>query len=87
VHLSVAGYLTTAPRALPLAADGAATVLAGWNPDQTWWLTDIVTTTTSNPERWHYDRNAGGSVTGWRPAPTWGTQGESSRRPGSTSAT
>jgi len=37
VHLSVAGYLSTAGRALPAAR--AHTVLAGWNPDQTWWLT------------------------------------------------
>ncbi len=68
VHLSVAGYLTTATRALPLAAEDAATVLAGWNPDQTWWLTDVLATT-SGPQRWHNDPNAGGSVTGWRSAP------------------
>jgi hypothetical protein len=38
VHLSVAGYLSTAGRAIH--AGGAHTVLAGWNPDETWWLTD-----------------------------------------------
>jgi hypothetical protein len=38
LHLSVAGYLSTAGRALPAGA--AHTVLAGWNPDETWWLTD-----------------------------------------------
>ena len=38
VHLSVAGYLATAGRALP--AGEWHTVLAGWNPDETWWLTD-----------------------------------------------
>ena len=38
IHLSVLGYLSTAGRAL---GDGSAgTVLAGWDPDQTWWLTD-----------------------------------------------
>ncbi len=37
VHLTVAGYLSTAGRAIP--AGEAHTVLAGWNPDQTWWLT------------------------------------------------
>lgn len=43
VHVSTRGYLTTATRALP-AGDGR-TVLAGWNPDQTWWLTDCLTPT------------------------------------------
>jgi hypothetical protein len=40
VHVSTRGYLTTATRALP-ASDGC-TVLAGWNPDQTWWLSDCL---------------------------------------------
>jgi hypothetical protein len=38
VHLSVAGYLSTAGRAL--RAGEAHTVLAGWDPEDTWWLTD-----------------------------------------------
>lgn len=38
VHLSVAGYLATAGRAV--RAGEWHTVLAGWNPDETWWLTD-----------------------------------------------
>ena len=42
VHLAVAGYLSTAGVAWPVSGD-AATVLAGWNPDQTWWLTDVLT--------------------------------------------
>jgi hypothetical protein len=41
VHVSIAGYLVTAGRALPVG--GAWTVLAGWDPDQTYWLTDILT--------------------------------------------
>lgn len=40
VHLTVAGYLATAGRAIPVA-DDFATVLAGWDPDQTYWLTDV----------------------------------------------
>ena len=40
IHLTVAGYLQTAGRALPTAS-GAITVLAGWDPDKTWWLTDL----------------------------------------------
>ncbi|WP_406692302.1 hypothetical protein REH65_10645 [Saccharopolyspora sp. ID03-671] len=38
VHLTCAGYLTTAGRALPV--DEARTMLAGWDPDQTYWFSD-----------------------------------------------
>jgi hypothetical protein len=40
VHLSVAGYLATAGRALPVGT--ARTLLGGWNPDETYWLTDVL---------------------------------------------
>ena len=52
IHLTVHGYLSTAGRALP-AAD-AHTVLAGWNPDETWWLTDSAELTGS-PIGWSRD--------------------------------
>lgn len=38
VHVTAQAYLTTAGVALPVGS--AHTVLAGWNPDQTYWLTD-----------------------------------------------
>ena len=38
IHLTVGGYLSTAGRAIQ--AGSAYTVLAGWDPDETWWLTD-----------------------------------------------
>ena len=38
IHLSLAGYLTVTGVVVDLA--GGATFLAGWNPDQTVWLTD-----------------------------------------------
>jgi hypothetical protein len=41
IHLSVAGYVLTAGRTRQ--AENARTVLAGWNPDETYWLTDILT--------------------------------------------
>lgn len=41
VHLTVRGYLATAGRAVPVSEDHAA-MLAGWNPDETFWLTDKV---------------------------------------------
>ena len=44
VHLTVDGYLSTAGRALPIDVPGppARTVLSGWDPDATWWLTDVL---------------------------------------------
>lgn len=41
VHLSIAGYISAAWLAIP--AGDAATVLAGWGPDQTLWLNDVFT--------------------------------------------
>jgi hypothetical protein len=41
VHLSIAGYLTTAGRALGVD-DQFATALAGWDPDATYFLNDVV---------------------------------------------
>ncbi len=67
VHLSVAGYLTTATRALTLADKHAATMLAGWDPDQTWWLTDILAAT-PRPEMWQPDHDGTGSRSAWHRA-------------------
>jgi len=40
VHLTVGGYLATAGRAL--AVNDARCLLAGWDPDQTYWLADVL---------------------------------------------
>lgn len=40
VHLGVAGYLSTAGRALPTRT--GQSVLAGFDPDLTYWLTDSL---------------------------------------------
>jgi hypothetical protein len=53
IHLSVAGYLTTAGIAIP-AAGNACTMLADWDPDATWWLNDVLSFT-SPPEDWRED--------------------------------
>jgi hypothetical protein len=53
VHLSVAGYLTTAGRALPVD-EGTATVLAGWPPDATFWLADVLRVA-GGPTPWRRD--------------------------------
>lgn len=42
VHLGVWGYLTTAGRALDVG-QGRASVLAGWDPDRTWWFRGVGT--------------------------------------------
>ncbi len=71
VHLTVAGYLTTATRACTLADGKSATVLGGWNPDQTWWLTDVLAET-SGPQRWHNSGGESGTGLDWQPAPAAG---------------
>ncbi|PZR52245.1 hypothetical protein DNL40_12465 [Xylanimonas oleitrophica] len=61
VHVSVAGYLATAGRAVPVA-DGVTSVPAGWSPDTTWWLRDVVE---EGPAvGWRYDRERDA----WAPA-------------------
>lgn len=40
MHLSVIGYLEAAYRALPVGS--ACTCLAGWDPDETIWLGDVL---------------------------------------------
>lgn len=58
VHLTVTGYLTTAGLAVTVE-DNLMTVLAGWDPDQTYWLTEVIkdepaqqTWRCDNGERW-----------------------------------
>lgn len=41
VHLTVAGYLAAAGTAIDVDAD-TASVIAGWGPDETYWLTDAA---------------------------------------------
>ncbi len=65
VHLSVTGYLTTATRALPLAGGEGATVLAGWDPDQTWWLNDMLAATNAGPEWWRNANDPDGPALAW----------------------
>jgi hypothetical protein len=56
IHVSVAGYLTTAGIALPVGSD-ARTMLAGWDPDATWWLNDVLSFA-EPPELWQAARQA-----------------------------
>ena len=59
VHVSTWGWLTTAGR--PVAVNGAASLLAGWSPDETYWLSDCLAIT---GEPVDYVRGEDG----WRPA-------------------
>jgi hypothetical protein len=63
VHLSVLGYLRTATRALPVDHT-RATMLAGWDPDQSWWLTDVLTADGEVAERWTTE-DADDMLLGW----------------------
>jgi hypothetical protein len=62
VHLTVTGYLSTAGRALEVG--DSATLLGGWNPDQTFWLTDVVSSTGAVESWW----NDGADSLSWSPA-------------------
>ncbi len=54
IHVSVAGYLTTAGIPIPAGA-GGRTMLAGWDPDATWWLADILSPA-GPPQDWRRDQ-------------------------------
>jgi hypothetical protein len=59
VHVSVLGYLTTAGVAVPVPDGEARTLLAGWDPDATWWLTDALSPD-GPPEDWAADDSGAG---------------------------
>jgi hypothetical protein len=63
VHLTVAGYLTSAGRTLRVGQE--ATMLAGWNPDQTFWLNDVLRDA-GPTTRWRRQDDS----THWTPDPT-----------------
>lgn len=64
VHLTVAAYLSAAGRAIPVDEDRAS-VIAGWDPDKTYWLRDIgeaapgdtANAAARDTERWQYDQD------------------------------
>jgi hypothetical protein len=61
VHVSAWGWLTTAGRPVPV--NGAASLLAGWSPDETYWLTDVLAVS-GPPVEFEQDEDGG-----WRPVP------------------
>ncbi|TWH44416.1 hypothetical protein [Rhodococcus rhodochrous] len=64
VHLTALGYLTTPGLALPLTTHTGASVLAGWDPDATFWLDPRLVRTFGRPVEWHRTGD-----TPWAPAP------------------
>lgn len=65
VHLTVSGYLSAASRVLDLG-DGTATMIAGFHPDHTFWLRDVVRVE-PEPVRWR-EREVGEDYV-WEPVP------------------
>lgn len=65
VHLTVLGYLTTATRLLSLDEE-AATMLAGWDPDETFWLTDALELTDPHPRHWTKIHGSGTADVEWQ---------------------
>lgn len=61
VHLSVATYLAAAGTAIPIDA-GTASVIAGWNPDDTWWFIEPMSV--DQGVLWEIPHQHGASV--WR---------------------
>lgn len=56
VHLTALGYLTAATRELAVS-EGYATVLGGWSPDVTVWLTDVAREWDAPRVAWHRERD------------------------------
>lgn len=52
VHLTVMGYLGGATRALEVDTE-TGTVIAGWDPDSTLWLTDVARESDGPRQTWH----------------------------------
>lgn len=64
VHLTAFGYLTTAGRPLFIGSSGM--VLAGWNPDETYWLADVLSLAAPFSEWQREDSHP----SKWKPADT-----------------
>lgn len=57
VHLTVAGYLSAATRELPVDAERSS-MIAGWNPGTTYWLTDSLREWEGPRRRWRRNRES-----------------------------
>ncbi|MBM7415561.1 MULTISPECIES: hypothetical protein [Nocardiaceae] len=69
VHLTVGGYLVAAGTAIGVD-DDTASVIAGWAPDETYWLTDAATSDSGSARVWLCDNNGEHPVwTEERPCP------------------
>lgn len=52
VHLTGLGYISSAGRELSVGSD-TSTVIAGWDPDRTYWLTDVAREWEGPRQAWH----------------------------------
>jgi hypothetical protein len=71
VHLTVAGYLSTAGR--PITVGDSHSVLANWDPDATYWLGDVLESA-GDPVEWHREETRSGKYGRWsRSIPSGGS--------------
>jgi hypothetical protein len=70
IHVSAAAYLSVAGR--PVAVGDGRTMLAGWDPDETFWLADVLEITGS-PQVWEGDGQDAGA---WHPSARQWLRGE-----------
>jgi hypothetical protein len=77
VHLTMVGYLTTPGTAIPVR--GGASVLAGWNADETYWLADVLEPA-GEPVEWER-RDTGRDHDEWMPVPSGSTRPAHSPEP------
>ncbi|MGV8970689.1 MAG: hypothetical protein ACOH10_00075 [Rhodoglobus sp.] len=56
VHLTTLGYLAAATRLIEIDAE-CGSVIGGWGPDSTIWLTDVARETKDGREKWARPRN------------------------------
>ena len=66
VHLTLTGYLTTSGRPLSVGTE-SATFLAGWSPDVSFWLSDVLEVV-GPPQSWRAQNP--NPARRWRPAET-----------------
>ena len=68
VHLQVGAYLAVAGVAIPVNhRTGSASVIAGWNPDETYWFSSNIT---YGNEGICWALKDDGTEMVWKPAPT-----------------
>ena len=69
MDLTIHGYLTTSGKSIPLTDRPGSTVLAGWDPDATFWLRGDCLSVEDDPMQSYRSREARWHAP-WYPHPT-----------------